>query len=409
MPTKIKECTKQHLFDVALPNQTSTYTVISHKSVIDLSIECLENAGFKINQEHYRCTGNGNIAQGVYRLTFMDDPELSMMFAWSNSYNKQMRFKCGIGAYINQTGSSMVCGDMGSWARKHTGTADTETEETIKEQIKDANMYYKQLVRDKESMKEIHISKRQQAQLLGILFAEHEILTTEQASIIRQQMSRPSFKYGNPDSLWAFYNHVTIALQQSHPKTWMEDQRVLHWFISDAFKFDKAEEVPEVDPDQVDLEDMIAEVEAEDETTVTEDTEGEAIDFHNAAVTEAAEDNEIASYTKVTYEESEEYMASQNAEELIKGQEAVDQKMAEEVEARIENEDEAEESFTVHLGDEEGTSYEIKSVEDMESLQKHAKEVLKHQEDDADFDLDFTTEPEQEEIDVEDGDLPDLF
>ncbi len=398
MPTKIKECTKQHLFDVALPNQTSTYTVISHKSVIDLSIECLENAGFKINQEHYRCTGNGNIAQGVYRLTFMDDPELSMMFAWSNSYNKQMRFKCGIGAYINQTGSSMVCGDMGSWARKHTGTADTETEETIKEQIKDANMYYKQLVKDKESMKEIHISKRQQAQLLGILFAEHEILTTEQASIIRQQMSRPSFKYGNPDSLWAFYNHVTIALQQSHPKTWMEDQRVLHWFISDAFKFNKVEEVePEVDPNQVDLEDMIAEVESEEETTVTEDTEGEAIDFHNAAVTEVCDDNPIPEVTDA------------EAEELVKGQEAVDQKMAEEVEARIENEDKAEESFTVHLGDEEGTSYEIKSVEDMESLQKHAKEVLKHQEDDADFDLDFTTKPEEEEIDVEDGDLPDLF
>ena len=89
-------------------------------------------------------------------------------------------------------------------------------------------------------------------------------------------MSRPSFKYGNPDSLWAFYNHVTLALQQSHPKTWMEDQRVLHWFISDAFKFDKAEEVePEVDPNQVDLEDMIAEVEAEEETTVTEATEVE--------------------------------------------------------------------------------------------------------------------------------------
>tara|TARA_R100000655_G_scaffold20076_4_gene41619 strand:+ start:4502 stop:5632 length:1131 start_codon:yes stop_codon:yes gene_type:complete len=376
MPTKIKECTKQHLFDVALPNQTSTYTVISHKSVIDLSIECLENAGFKVNQEHYRCTGNGNIAQGVYRLTFMDDPELSMMFAWSNSYNKQMRFKCGIGAYINQTGSSMVCGDMGSWARKHTGTADTETEETIKEQIKDANMYYKQLVKDKESMKEIHISKRQQAQLLGILFAEYEILTTEQASIIRQQMSRPSFKYGNPDSLWAFYNHVTIALQQSHPKTWMEDQRVLHWFISDAFKFNKVEEVePEVDPNQVDLEDMIAEVEAEEETTVQE-----------------LVDKAVANPNDDTGEEIVETTPELAIEEQI-----------------AEDEAEAEEGFTVHLGDEEGTSYEIKSVEDMESLQKHAKEVLKHQEDDADFDLDFTTETEQEEIDVEDGDLPDLF
>jgi len=368
MPTKIKECTKQHLFDVALPNQTSTYTVISHKSVIDLSIECLENAGFKVNQEHYRCTGNGNIAQGVYRLTFMDDPELSMMFAWSNSYNKQMRFKCGIGAYINQTGSSMVCGDMGSWARKHTGTADTETEETIKEQIKDANMYYKQLVKDKESMKEIHISKRQQAQLLGILFAEYEILTTEQASIIRQQMSRPSFKYGNPDSLWAFYNHVTIALQQSHPKTWMEDQRVLHWFISDAFKFDKAEEVePEVNPNQVDLEDMIAEVEAEEETTVQE--------LVDKAVANPNDDT---------------------GEEIV---EATEDEVAVEVtpEPTIEEQIEEDEAAVAEVCDE--PSSPPLGSDDMNSCP----------EDDADFDLDFSTEPEKEEIDVEDGDLPDLF
>ena len=381
MPTKIKECTKQHLFDVALPNQTSTYTVISHKSVVDLSIECLENAGFKVNQEHYRCTGNGNIAQGVYRLTFMDDPELSMMFAWSNSYNKQMRFKCGIGAYINQTGSSMVCGDMGSWARKHTGTADTETEETIKEQIKDANMYYKQLVKDKESMKEIHISKRQQAQLLGILFAEHEILTTEQASIIRQQMSRPSFKYGNPDSLWAFYNHVTLALQQSHPKTWMEDQRVLHWFISDAFKFDKAEEVePEVDPNQVDLEDMIAEVEAEEETTVTEATEVEVtpeptieeqIAEDEAAVAKVCDEPSsppLGSDDMNSCPEHQEDEELKELDELIKGQVIVDKQIAEE------------------------------SVTDITE--------------DADFDLDFSvssTESSDEDTEVEEGDLPDLF
>ncbi len=30
----------------------------------------------------------------------------------------------------------------------------------------------------------------------------------------------------NNNSLWAFYNYVTLALQQSHPKTWMEDQRI---------------------------------------------------------------------------------------------------------------------------------------------------------------------------------------
>jgi hypothetical protein len=202
----------------------------------------------------------------------------------------------------------MVCGDMGSWARKHTGTADEETIKTIQEQITNAHMYYNQLCSDKESMKGITLNKRKQAQLLGILFAEYQILTTEQASIVRQQMDRPSHVYVDSNSLWAFYNFVTIALQHSHPKTWMEDQRVLHYFISTVNNFQQCTpsaqivapvpvvveaEVPSVDPNQVDLEDLIAQVEAEEaqsETIVTyTDPVGntfEAIDFHNEVVSD---------------------------------------------------------------------------------------------------------------------------
>ena len=278
MPKKIAECTKAHLVSVPLPNHGATYTVISHQSVMDYVYTELATAGFSVVHEEYRCTADGQIAHGIYKLNFNNDPELSMMFAWTNSYNKQVRFKCGVGGYINLTGTTMVCGDMGSWARKHTGTADEETIKTIQEQIANAHMYYNQLCADKESMKGITLNKRKQAQLLGILFAEYQILTTEQASIVRQQMDRPSHVYVDSNSLWAFYNFVTIALQHSHPKTWMEDQRVLHYFISTVNNFQQCSapaqivaptpvvveaEVPSVDPNQVDLEDLIAQVEAE--------------------------------------------------------------------------------------------------------------------------------------------------
>ena len=280
MPRKIKSYGRQDLIDVALPNHADSYTVISHESVMDLSTKALEDAGFNVTGENYRATHDGNIASAIYTLDFGDDPELSMMFAWSNSYNKQMRFKCGIGAIHNTNSTSLVCGDMGSWARKHTGSADTETKETIEQQVKLAKVYYEQLCSDKESMKKINLDVRKQSQILGMLFAEHDILTTEQASMIKQQMNRPTYKCTEPGTLWEFYNFVTIALQQSHPKTWMEDQRVLHWFISDTFKFDKVDvtetatdiiadavaqiesEEETVDPAQVDLEDSIAEVEA---------------------------------------------------------------------------------------------------------------------------------------------------
>jgi hypothetical protein len=88
-------------------------------------------------------------------------------------------------------------------------------------------------------MKEIKMNKRKQAQLLGILFAEYQILTTEQANIVRSEMIKPTHVFEDTSSLWAFYNYVTGALQTSHPKTWMEDQRVLHYFISSINNFAK--------------------------------------------------------------------------------------------------------------------------------------------------------------------------
>ena len=356
MPRKIKSYGRQDLIDVALPNHASTYTVISHKSVMDLSTEALEDAGFSVTAENYRATHDGNIASAIYTLNYGDDPELSMMFAWSNSYNKQMRFKCGVGAIHSVNNTSLVCGDMGSWARKHTGSADTETKETIEEQVKLAKMYYEQLVSDKEAMKKINLDVRKQAQLLGMLFAEHDILTTEQASMIKQQMSRPTYKCSTPGTLWEFYNFVTIALQQSHPKTWMEDQRVLHWFVSETFKFNKVEVKEEtVDPNQVDLEDSIAEIEAEQNTTIEEQRAEywdqqtrieEGLD-HKGGLT----NDELAADAEMQEMKTEEVIKERIAEdeaavaevcdnitdadaaELIKGQEAIDQQMAQEAAA----------------------------------------------------------------------------
>lgn len=231
MPKKIQNTTKATLISVPLPNHAATYTVISHQFVIDYAFQALAAAGFGIVEEEYRCTADGQIAQGVYKLNFNSDPELSMMFAWTNSYNKQVKFKCVIGAYINETGSVMISGNIGNWVRKHTGTADTEVKDTIDQYVSNAHMYYNQLCSDKLSMEAVILNKRRQAQLLGVLFAEYEILTTEQASIIREQMKKPKQVFTNTDSLWAFYNFVTNALQYSHPKTWMEDQRILHFFI----------------------------------------------------------------------------------------------------------------------------------------------------------------------------------
>jgi hypothetical protein len=255
MAVRIKEATREYLCSVPLPVFEDSYTVISHESVMDFTLAQLTQFGFNVTSESFRCTADGNIAQGTYYLNYDGDEEIGMMFAWSNSYNKQMRFKCAIGGYVFVCLNGMICGDMGSWSRKHTGIADVETQKTIADQISNAQVYYDKLVTDKNMMKEIVIDSKRQAELLGVLFAEYEILTTEQMSLVKQQMEKPSYFYnGDVNSLWSFYNHVTLSLKKSHPRNWMEDQRKLHWFLNmefDLMNFQAIEDTEEEVIDQL--------------------------------------------------------------------------------------------------------------------------------------------------------------
>jgi len=277
MPRKIKDITRATLEAVPLPVYAATYTVISHKSIMDYALAEITAMGFTIEKEEYRATHDGQIAQGIYQLNYNSDTEMSLMFAWTNSYNKQIRFKCAVGGYVHANQSVMLCGEIGTYARKHTGTADADTIAMMKSHLTNAKMYYDNLVIDKEAMKLVPMSLRRQSEILGVLFAEYEILTTEQASIMRQQMDKPSYFYnGGKDTLWSFYNHATVALQQSHPRTWMEDQRMLHWFITNEIglttpvvpvnvAMDDGTDPLYVVPNQTNILDQIAEIEEETE------------------------------------------------------------------------------------------------------------------------------------------------
>jgi hypothetical protein len=335
MPAKIGNVSADFLTSVALPQHAATYTVISHKFVMDTVKEELNNHGFFISEESYRATPDGQIASGLYKLSKTDDPELSMGFAWTNSYNKQVKFKAVVGAISTVNEAFMILGNQGAWVRKHTGTADTEAKDQIIAQIQNAQAYYDQLIADKNFMKALPLAKAAQAKLLGTLYADYCILESTTASVIKQQMLKPGFFYaGGTETLWAFYNHVIYAIQDNHPKTWLEEQRMMHYIITNDYlqtttvitqpiathvAIPVITESPYV---QLDLEDAIKEAESEIVEMLTEEEvveqlygvnnnpevilsidseeeeevevmeeELEAIDFHNT-VTEEVEETE---------------------------------------------------------------------------------------------------------------------
>lgn len=248
MPRKIPGVTRQDLVNATLPPATKTYTVISHNFVITNVLQMLSANGFEVKEEVYRCTKDAQVASGIYRINYEDDPDLGMMFAFGNSYDKSMRFKCAVGAYIYANQSSMI-NKMSDWNRKHTGTADAETQETIEDQVNNAMVYYNELREQKNLMKDIEADPLVFGKLLGELYFNLKLLTGEQMAIIKREYERPSFTYTTgKNNLWTLYNHILVALKISHPRTWMEQQTAINYKIAMDFnliEFDEDETTDE--------------------------------------------------------------------------------------------------------------------------------------------------------------------
>jgi hypothetical protein len=236
MPSKVPFYTEQDLRNAPLPNHGGRYAVVSHGDVIDNAKARLAKAGFIITKEEYKSTLDGQVAQGVYHLDYAGDYDMGMMFAWSNSYNKTMRFKCAVGAYVFICGNGVVRGDMGSYSRKHSGTALQDVIAQIDHQIAHAKEHYDVLLADKQMLKNVILTPRDKGRILGELFANDEILTLTQVGIVKREIDKPTHSYNaNPDSAWAMYNHITLALKESHPSSFMKDHQKVHGYFVDAY------------------------------------------------------------------------------------------------------------------------------------------------------------------------------
>lgn len=237
MPVKIELSTEEQIISTPLPNHGGKYAVIPHQVIINKTKEELTKAGFDINKSLYKSTVTGNIANGVYHLSYKTDGDMGLMFAWSNSYDKTQKFKCGIGASVFVCGNGVLVGDMGSAARKHMGVdAQNDAFEFIENQIKNAKKHYDTLVEHKEIMKKIIISRTTQSALIGRLFADEEVLTLTQVGVVKREMDKPSHDYNaDPNSVWSLYNNLSFSLRESHPTTWLDDHSKLHQFFVNEY------------------------------------------------------------------------------------------------------------------------------------------------------------------------------
>ncbi len=223
--------TKQTLLNAPVPQQTRTYKPVSHAQLMDLTMRGIEQAGFTLDREMYSAARDGAIANGRFTIRNVMDKEMQLEVGWQNSYDKSLTLKFAIGTRILICQNGCVSGDYGAFKKKHVGQIQTFTPNAITEYIKGAGDVFRRMQNERDRMKQIEVSRRVQAELIGRMIIEENFIQSTQLNLISKELDTPTFDYGAPGSMWELYQFTTQAMRELHPTLWMRNHIKAHEFF----------------------------------------------------------------------------------------------------------------------------------------------------------------------------------
>lgn len=245
MTQQLFTTTRDLLLNAEIPTETKTYKPVTHRQLMDLTLETIDKAGFRIASETYSAARDGRVANGRYAIQNIADSEMQLQIGWQNSYDKSLSLKFAIGTRILVCSNGCVSGDFGAFKKKHQGEIQTFAPTAIADYIKSSGDVFRRIQSDRESMKQIELTRRTKAELIGRMIIEEQFIQSTQLNIIARELDKPTHDYGAPDSLWELYNYTTFAMKEVHPSNWMDSHIDAHKFFMDqAIPVVETEELP---------------------------------------------------------------------------------------------------------------------------------------------------------------------
>ncbi len=231
---KLRHSTTEDFLRTIQVESTKTYAAIPHGQIIDTVKESLYKQGITLLSESYMECNEGKIAQGNYTVG-IEDGEMALQIAWQNSTNKQVSFKYALGSYVFVCTNSAVSGDMAAFRKIHKGNANLESVNFIEKGLGELGGYFQNMVTEREQMKKVPMGLSVQAELVGKLLVEQEIINLTQVGIINREIKNPSFDYGADDSLWQFYQHCTHSFKEVSPRSYIPKQLELSKYLQEVY------------------------------------------------------------------------------------------------------------------------------------------------------------------------------
>jgi len=263
MAVRIKDTTKAELCSIEIPVFTDGYIIRTHEEIMNGIEAQLVKYGYTIKESIVKSTADGKLAHGVYYLEDDEDSEIGRMLTWVNCYTKQFKYRTTAGVYL-KSNKAIMSFSADKYLRKYSGLLD---------EIKHLSTLFANALEYKTELQNVEFNLTQQSHVLGCLFVEHDVLTTEQASALKTTL-------GDTKTMWEVYANVAEVLMKSHCKDWIRNQSLVNYYfrntleefqlinvtiITEEETLIEAHDPLAVIPNQTNIIDQIAEIEAQEE------------------------------------------------------------------------------------------------------------------------------------------------
>ena len=351
MAVRIKDTTKAELCSIPVPVFTDGYIIRTHAEIMNGIEANLTKLGYTIKETMYKSTADGKLAHGVYYLEDDEDPEIGRMITWVNCYTKQFKYRTTAGVYL-KSNKAVMSFSSDKYLKKYSG---------LVEEIKHLTTLFDNTLDYKTGMQEINLSVASQSHILGSLFVEYNVLTTEQASALKATMT-------DEQSMWDVYSNVGEVLLKSHCKDWIRNQSLVNYYFSNILEETQAKIVATLTEglDEIEIRDPLEDNYGQPENQTNILTQIEEFSRAQLAGVRAPEDVEIKLTVPKTNEElAAEYNATHDDSQInieYLSPEEVKERYGQNIVIHVESDEEYVERVAAIEGELETFPFEVEEI-----------------------------------------------
>lgn len=202
-----------------VPQSTNTYCAIPNIDLHNLAVQKIEERGLTIVDTRFKSNRAGTQVIGLYSID-CGDPIFNGMLGWRNSYDKTRSVAVTVGSCVGICENGGVMGEL-QFLHKHNSKVDRLLEGVFEDQLDQLDDMIKLSLKLFEEFSVRDITEWFRNATIGNLFMK-DYISTYQLSEIKRQCGNPAFDYGYPGTLWEFFNHCTLALKTTQPRSFFE-------------------------------------------------------------------------------------------------------------------------------------------------------------------------------------------